>query len=427
MQRFASRVPVCLALMFVFAFSCVVAWGQEVRPKTKPVAKEKTVAQEQSKANAVQGANAWLEIDSQQFEDNIKLIRKMVGDKVDICAILKADAYGHGLSLLMPSVLKLKIKTIGIASNQEAALVRSFGFKGTVARVRLATLGEIENGMQYDMEELLGNLEQARQVDRIAAKAGVTLRYHLSINSGGMDRNGLDLATKEGKSDALAIAKLSHLKLVGIMTHYAVKNIPEIRQRQALFNEETSWFIKAAKLDRSKITLHSAASYAAVFVPESRCDMVRPGSVLFGTLPQDGRFKSIMSFKTCVTGVNSYTKGTQVGYDHTYTLTRDSRLANLPVGFSDGYRRDFSNRGQVLIRGHRVPVVGYTSMNTTMVDVTDYPDIRADDEVVIYGKQGKDEITRDEICQINHSTFHDMCTLWGNSNPKILKKDVVKK
>ncbi|MDO5567032.1 MAG: alanine racemase, partial [Planctomycetia bacterium] len=354
-------------------------------------------------------------------------IRKMVGDKVDICAILKADAYGHGLVLLMPSVLKMKIKTIGIAANEEAALVRSFGFKGTVARVRLATLDEIEDGIQYDMEELLGNLEQAKQVDRIAAKAGVTLRYHLSTNSGGMDRNGLDLATEQGKSDALAIAKLSHLKLVGIMTHYAVKNVPEIRQRQALFNEETAWFIKAAKLDRSKITLHSAASYAAVFVPESRCDMVRPGSILFGTLPQDGRFKSIMSFKTRVTSVNSYAKGTQVGYDHTYTLTRDSRLANLPIGFSDGYRRDFSNRGQVLIRGHRVPVVGYTSMNTTMVDVTDYPDIRADDEVVIYGKQGKDEITRAEICEINRSTFHDMCTLWGNSNPKILKKDAAKK
>ena len=110
-----------------------------------------------------------------------------------------------------------------------------------------------------------------------------------------------------------------------------------------------------------------------------------------------------------------------MGYDRTYTLTRDSYLANLPLGYSDGYRRVFTNKGHVLIRGHKVPVVGKVSMNTTMVDVTDYPDIVAGDEVVLYGKQGNAEISQGEIEDINGALLADLYTVWGNSNPKLKK------
>ncbi|MDD3587216.1 MAG: alanine racemase [Thermoguttaceae bacterium] len=372
--------------------------------------------------NAPVGENAWLEVDRDLFEQNLKLVLDMVDGKCDVCAILKGDAYGHGLVNLMPSVKKLGIKTIGIASNDEARIVREFGFQGRLARVRTGTCDEIQAGLPYDMEELLGNLEQASQVDQIGAKAGRKIKFHLAFNSGGMNRNGIDMTTEQGRKDALAIAKLPHLQLVGIMTHYAFHGKAEIKRRLAAFNSEVDWLVKNAHLNRSKLTLHTAASYAALFVPESRLDMIRPGGILYGDMPEDPDtpFQSIVTFKTKVASVNSYPKGTPVGYDHTYVVSRDSRLANLPIGYSDGYRREFSNKGYVLIRGHRVAVVGNVCMNTTMVDVTDFPDIKANDEVVLCGKQGKDEITREEIIEINNATFHDMCTLWGNSNPKVL-------
>ena len=110
-----------------------------------------------------------------------------------------------------------------------------------------------------------------------------------------------------------------------------------------------------------------------------------------------------------------------MGYDRTYTLSRPSRLANLPVGYSDGYRRVFTNKGHVLIRGHKVPVLGKTSMNTTMVDVTDFPDIQAGDEAVLFGRQGNTEISQSEIEDINGALLADLYTVWGNSNPKLAK------
>ena len=150
--------------------------------------------------------------------------------------------------------------------------------------------------------------------------------------------------------------------------------------------------------------------------------MVRPGGLLYGdTIPEHTEYQKIMAFKSTVASVNHYRKGTTVGYDRTYTLKRDSYLANLPLGYSDGYRRVFTNKGHVLIRGHKVPVVGKVSMNTTMVDVTDYPDIVAGDEVVLYGKQGNAEISQGEIEDINGALLADLYTVWGNSNPKLKK------
>lgn len=129
-----------------------------------------------------------------------------------------------------------------------------------------------------------------------------------------------------------------------------------------------------------------------------------------------------MQFKTHVASVNSYPAGNTVGYDHTFTLTRDSKLANITVGYSDGYHRVFTNKGVVLIEGRRVPVVGKVSMNTLMVDVTDVPEVKAGDEVVLFGKQGGAEVTQAEIEEINGALLADLYTVWGNSNPKIMVK-----
>ena len=114
--------------------------------------------------------------------------------------------------------------------------------------------------------------------------------------------------------------------------------------------------------------------------------------------------------------MNAYPKGNTVGYSTALTLTRDSRLANLPMGYSDGYRRVFTNKGRVLIRGHRVPVVGKVSMNTTMIDVTDYPDITAGDEVVLYGSRGDAQITQSEVEDINGALLADLYTVWGTQS-----------
>ena len=208
------------------------------------------------------------------------------------------------------------------------------------------------------------------------------------------------------------------------MIHFPEEDADAIRKDLARFNEDVNWLVKEAGLKRDRITVHAANSFATLAVPEARLDMVRPGGLLYGdTIPEHTEYRKTMSFKTRVASINHYPKGSTVGYDRTFTLQRDSQLANLPLGYSDGYRRVFTNKGHVLIRGHRVPVVGKVSMNTTMIDVTGFPDIQEGDEVVLFGQQAGGEITQAEIEDINGALLADLYTVWGNSNPRIRKGD----
>lgn len=367
-------------------------------------------------------ANAWLEIDTQAFEDNITRLQSELGANTKICAVMKADAYGNGIDLLMPSIIKTGVPCIGIASNEEARVARAHGYQGVISRVRAASVEEVATGLQYNIEELVGSLSHATALNTLASQAGKTLKVHLSLNAGGMDRNGLDIASERGKNDALHLVKLPNLAVVGIMTHYAFEDEVFVRERLTLFNQQSDWLIKSAGLDRKNLTLHTANSFATISVPESHLDMVRPGGLIYGdTIDAKPAYKKIMQFKSKVAAVHFYPKGTTVGYDGTHTLTRDSYLANLPFGYSDGYRRVFTNKGHVLINGHRVPVVGKVSMNTTMVDVTDFANIKAGDEVVIYGRQGDHEISQAEIEEINDALLADLYTVWGNSNLRLIK------
>lgn len=365
-------------------------------------------------------ANAWLEINTQTFEHNIQTLQKELKDQSQICAVMKADAYGHGIELLMPSIIKLQVPCVGITSNAEAAVARKQGYQGRILRLRAATDQEIQNAQSLNIEELLGNYAQAQRLSAWAQAQKISLKYHIALNAGGMDRNGLEMNTPEGQQQALMMTKLPGLKLVGIMTHYAVEDKKYVREHLAVFNQQTTWLIKKAKLNRQELILHTANSFATLSVPESHLDMVRAGGVLYGdSIPDRTEYKKLMTFKTRVATVNPYLKDTTVGYDQTYTLKRDSMLANLPVGYSDGYRRAFSNKAYVLIRGHKVPVVGRTSMNTTMVDVTDFPDIEASDEVIIFGHQGALDVKQSDLEEYNGALFADIYTIWGNSNPKV--------
>ena len=376
-----------------------------------------------AKLARVPQANAWLEIDKQAFTDNIRTLQKELDGKSKICAVMKADAYGNSIDLLMPSILETNVECVGITSNAEAAIVRQHGYKGRIARLRAATTNEILDALPLNVEELFGNLEQAKSISAQMKSRNHTLKYHLALNAGGMDRNGLEMVTPKGKQQAVELSKLPNLKMVGIMTHYAVEDEKFVRDHLKIFLEQTDWLIKTAKLKRENLTLHTANSFTTLAVPEARLDMVRPGGVLYGdSIPSYTQYKKTMAFKTQVAVVNSYLKGTTVGYDETYTLKRDSRLANLPFGYSDGYRRVFSNKSYVLINGHKVPVVGRVSMNTTMVDVTDFPDIKAGDEVVLYGKQGNEEVKQADLEEYNGALLADLYTVWGNSNQRKLKQ-----
>jgi alanine racemase len=370
-----------------------------------------------------QSAHAWIEISEPAFEHNLAEIKKLAGSKTQVCAVMKADAYGHGISLLIPAISRAGIPYVGITSNEEAAKARAAGYKGKLMRLRIATPAEIEAALPCHIEELIGNLRLAQDVSALAGRHHLSLCYHLALNSAGMSRNGIEMKTESGKADALAVLRLPNLRLVGIMTHFPVEEAADVRAGLAAFNNESAWLIREGRLDRSRLLLHTANSFAMLQVPESRLDLVRPGGALYGdTVPSHTEYQRVLSFKSRVAAVNSYPKGNTVCYDRTYTLARDSRLANIPVGYSDGYRRAFSNKSHVLIHGHRCPIVGRVTMNTVMVDVTDFDEVQAGDEVVLFGKQGQSEITQTELEDMSGTILVELYGIWGEVNPRILVK-----
>ncbi|OCJ42186.1 alanine racemase [Serratia sp. 14-2641] len=365
-------------------------------------------------------SNARLEISQSALEYNTHKIQQLLGDKTTLCAILKGDAYGHDLSLVAPVMIKNHVQCIGVASNQELQTVRELGFKGRLMRVRNATEAEMRQATDYDTEELIGNLEMAKRLDAIAAQQGKTLRFHLALNSGGMSRNGLEVGDRAGLAETKAISVLPHLKMVGIMSHYPEEDAAAVRKDLARFKVQSQQVLDITGIKRSDVTLHVANTFATLTVPESWLDMVRVGGVFYGDTIASNDYKRVMTFKSSIAALNHYPKGNTVGYDRTYTLKRDSVLANIPVGYADGYRRVFSNAGHVLIQGQRVPVVGKTSMNTVMVDVTDVKGVIPGDEVVFFGKQGNAEITATEVEDISGALFTEMSILWGATNKRVL-------
>nr|ELR5169103.1 alanine racemase [Providencia rettgeri] len=364
--------------------------------------------------------NSWIEISRSALEFNVQKVQALLGDKSSLCAVLKGDAYGHDLSLVTPIMIENNVQCIGVTNNQELKTVRDLGFKGRLMRVRNATEQEMAQATQYDTEELIGNLAMAQRLNAIAKQQNKIIPIHLALNSAGMSRNGLEVSHAAGLNEAKQISELPQLKIVGIMSHYPEEDEAQIRKDLAKFKKGSQQVLAVTGIKREDVMLHVANTYATITVPESWLDMVRVGGIFYGDTVATNDYKRVMTLKSNIAAVNHYPKGNTVGYDRTYTLKRDSVLANIPVGYADGYRRVFSNTGHALINGQTVPVLGKTSMNTVMVDVTDLKKVSPGDEVVFFGKQGNAEITAEEVEDISGALFTEMSILWGATNKRVL-------
>ncbi|SFG51746.1 alanine racemase [Novosphingobium sp. CF614] len=379
--------------------------------------------------------NGWIEIDTKAFETNIDTIRALIGP-VHLCAVMKADAYGNGIALLMPSILKKRIGDVAITSNDEARVARQLGYRGRLIRIRTATPEEMEDGIPLAIEELIGNPEAAARLQQLARDKGRRgrLPVHLALNSGGMSRNGIELSTDYGKADARALLAFDRLVIAGVMTHYPSEEEPDILGQLQHYREDLTW-LQSQGLKTSAMALHTANSFATLKHRETWLDMVRVGGLLYGdpgSVKTDA-YRPTMAIKSRVAAINHYPAGQTVNYDRTFQLERESWLANIPLGYSDGYRRGFShanlpkfpsetrNRTEVLIRGRRFPVVGRVTMNTMMVDVTEGRDlVRLDDEVVLFGAQGGQHITQAEF-ETNSSAYGpEMLAVLGATLPRVL-------
>ena len=366
---------------------------------------------EHSKINnsAERKSETYVEIDQLAYYDNIQLIKKQIlKDSCRFLAVIKTEAYGNGIEHLAKVAEYAGVDYIGITENSEILKLRSLDIKLPILRLRLASPNELstvhtQSQLYGEVEEMVGNLSMCRYLSKLAGEQNKIIKVHLSLNSGRMSRDGFDMRYPGVKDSIIALLKLKNISIRGIMTHFANADTDSLENLKSLVSEfktDADWIISIGELKRKDVLLHAAASALAVRVPESHFDMVRPGTITYGLFTvkeAPETLKPVMSLYSSIGQIMLYPKGNKVGYGSTYQLEKDSYLANIPFGWSNGLPR---NSQFALIHGQRVKIVGRLSMNATMIDVTPiYDQVKKGDQVVFIGKQGNETITIDDICE----------------------------
>lgn len=368
--------------------------------------------------NDLGDAPSWCEISLPVLAQNLQSTLDLLPDATRLCAVVKGDAYGHGIENIVPQLIKQNIGHIGISSNAEARAVRSAGFQGTVLRLRSAPPHEMASALGTGVEELVGSLAAVRSLIAAVGR-GALPHLHLSLNAAGMSRDGLELSTDRGRDELQQIARVVPDKIVGLCTHFPSNTSDDLATSITRFHTDLDWLFANTTLRRSDILVHAGSTLTLRSGQDPKADMMRCGAILYGIKGPRPAFQSAMTLKSRIVSIGHYPKGCTVGYDRSVQLQDDAVLASVTLGYANGYSSRFSNCGAVLIRGQTLPVMGKVSMNTIVVDVSSLPDAEIGDEVVAFGLQGNQKIGSLAIERVTGSIMADVFTHWGQCNARL--------
>jgi alanine racemase len=344
----------------------------------------------------------WAEIDLAALERNLRLIRASLPAHIRYVAVVKADAYGHGLQQVAGRLMHAGAELFAVANLTEAAQLRELGPGWPILLLSPLLPDEVRIAVEYDVAVTVSTADEVARLDEAAAAAGRLVPIHLKVDTG-MGRLGV--WHEEAPALVARIAAAHHLRLAGIFTHFASPD--DDAEFTAEQRRRFLAALAASRLDREAppgLFIHADNSAGLETMPgASPFNAVRVGLLQFGILPHPSSFlagvraEPVFSFRTRVGIVKHLPAGTTVSYGRTRKLTRDSRVAVLCAGYGDGIPRSVSNRASVLIGGVRCPVLGRVTMDQTIVDLTDAGTVASGDEAVIVGRQGGAEITIGEF------------------------------
>jgi alanine racemase len=373
-----------------------------------------------------------IEINGQNIIHNLKQIRQRVGKKTKIMAVVKANAYGHGL-LPVAELIKTKIDWFGVNSLEEGLQLRQLKIKKPILLLGYLPLEQIKEAIGHDLSFVVYQEETIKKAAQMAQQEKKRARVHLKIETG-TNRQGIRQENIE-KIVNFCLQKRAIL-IEGIATHFA--NIEDtLDQRFAL--SQLKKFQKAVKQVQQKgikPLSHTAASAAIILYPQTHFDLVRLGIALYGLWPSRevkilaNRFSSAqldlkpaLIWKTQIAQIKKVPRGETIGYGRSYRANREMKIGVLPVGYWDGYDRHLSNCGRVLVKGQFAPVVGRVCMNMMMVDLTDILDVHLEEEVVLLGQQKKKEISAEELAERVGTINYEIVS---RINPWLSRKMVLK-
>ena len=355
---------------------------------------------------------AWFEIDLTIFRRNLSLIRQRIGERL-FCCIVKANAYGHGLIPIAKAAEDSgQIDLFGVAHLQEAVALREAGIKLPILVLGAIHEDQIEDLIRYRLEFTISSAYKAKLVREQAKKLGAVCPVHVEIDTG-MRRTGV-------RSDsALAlietIAGESCFSLKGVYSHFAMSETPD---NETTLRQIEEFYQLREKVGGSLIW-HLANSGGVAYYPDSWLDMVRPGLLCYGLAPNNSLpdLQPLMELKAKISYFKAVQAGEGISYGHTYRTDKQTRVVTIPVGYGDGYRRDFSNSMRVLIRNRSYRISGNVCMDQFMVDIGDN-EAHVGDEVVLLGRQGDLSIELQEMAALSRTDPREILCHFNERIPR---------
>jgi len=341
---------------------------------------------------------AWVEVDLDALTANIAEVRRRVGPDVRILLIVKADAYGHGAVEVAREAVRAGVHMLGVATVDEGKELRGAGIDAAVLVLSPALPDEIPELLAHDLRVTLPDLDFAAALSQHAWRAGKIVPVHVEVDTG-MGRSGL--LPEEAVAVAARAAALPGLLVEGVYTHFPVSDtdVEFTRAEMRAFAAVVAAMRAAGVAPR---LVHASNTAAILNVREADCDMVRPGGILYGCMPDPVLtppvgLRRVMSFHARLVQVRRLPPGHGVSYGRDFVTTGETVVGVVPVGYGHGLSRAYSGRGEVLFRGRRAPIVGRVTMDMTMIDLGGHDSPRVGEEVVLFGRQGDAEIAVDEI------------------------------
>jgi alanine racemase len=355
-------------------------------------------------------------IDRAAIKSNYFKLKKSVAKNVEMLAVVKANAYGHGASEIAKTLEHAGCNFFGVAMCEEGIALREAGIKAAVIILGGIYPNQVRDVIEYGLTPVIFDTGTARLLDSLAGKTGKRIRVHIKIDTG-MGRLGL--LSYQVASFFKAMKELVNLEVDGILSHFAEAD----EEDKEFSKKQLNLFLNIIKavqgLGFQPSLFHIANSAAIVKHTDSHFNLVRPGIMLYGAYParhmlENINLKPAMKLVTQIVHIKQAPKGFSVSYGRKYVTKRDSIIATIPIGYGDGYPRSLSNKGAVLIRGQRAKVAGTICMDITMLDVTHIKGVKQGDEAVLIGKQGNDKITVDELAEkAGTISYEILCGITG--------------
>ena len=341
---------------------------------------------------------------------NIDVLRRHLATGTEYLAIVKANAYGHGMEQVARCALSHGAAMLGVAFFEEGLRLRRAGIQAPILLLGACEADNFEAAIAHDLTLTVFDVETLHKLQHCAKQLGKTCHIHIKVDTG-MRRIGF--VTHEAFSAALdALRTCPHVALLGLFTHFATSE-SEDQQFTLLQGERFRSFVAIVHAQGFRPLIHAANSGAILGQPDLQFDMVRGGIAMYGYHPighsvESVPLKPVLSLVTRIVMIKDLAPGEGVSYGLTFVAQRRMRIATLPVGYGDGYPRLLSNRASVLVHGVRVPQIGTICMDQMLIDISHIPDAATWDEVVLIGTQGKEQITADEIASLTGTISYEI-------------------